>query len=88
MNATMTTLESRQAHPPQQVVHVEPTPVRRVNTIDRIALHLGFALIRWGRRPHRLESRERRATVREQLIAREARERAVQRSMLLTLPPR
>ena len=88
MNATMTTAASRHDHPPQQVVHAEPHPVRHVNAIDRIALHIGVALIRWGRRPHRLESRERRANVREQLIAQELRERSAQRRMHLTLPPR
>lgn len=88
MNATLTTAPGRHDHPPQHEEHAAPRPVRRVTTIDRIALHVGIALIRWGRRPHPIESRERRANRREQLLAREARERAAQRSMLLTLPPR
>ena len=37
-------------------------PERRVGLIDRAALHLGMALIRWGRRPGReLARHERRA---------------------------
>jgi hypothetical protein len=48
MNATMTA-PSRQSHPPQQV---EPQrPVRRVGTLDRLALRVGLALIMWNRRP-------------------------------------
>ncbi len=34
--------------------------VRRVGFIDRAALHLGVALIKWGRRPGTTPTRERR----------------------------
>jgi hypothetical protein len=56
MNATLTT-ETR--HNPS--VHPEQLPqaVRRVGIVDRAALHLGVALIKWGRRPG-APTRERR----------------------------
>lgn len=31
--------------------HEPSVPVRRVGLVDRAALHLGVALIKWGRRP-------------------------------------
>jgi hypothetical protein len=63
-------------------------PVRSVSLVDRIALHIGVALITWGRRPGLVESRERRADRIEQYFARVAREQDAQRLLLLTLPPR
>ena len=46
----MNTLESTRVdthnHPPSHA-----TPVRRVSLPDRVALHLGLALITWSRRP-------------------------------------
>ncbi len=63
-------------------------PVRRVNLLDRIALHVGIALITWGRRPLAIESRERRASRVEQQLARLERERAHERLQRLTLPVR
>ena len=63
-------------------------PVRRVSLADRAALHLGLALIRWGRQPLELESRERRASHAEQRLARLERERLAQRWQLLNLPQR
>jgi hypothetical protein len=59
MNTTLAT-ERRQDSP----VHHEndARPVRRVGLIDRAALHLGMALITWGRRPAASAARaERRA---------------------------
>ncbi len=45
-------------------------PVRRLSILDRAALHLGVALIRWGRRPHRALARyERRANGYERRLA-------------------
>ncbi|WP_167051883.1 hypothetical protein [Salinibacterium sp. ZJ77] len=45
-------------------------PVRRLSMLDRAALHLGVALIRWGRRPHRALARyERRANDDERRLA-------------------
>ena len=51
-------------HPPEQLqLPLHPPPARRVGPLDRAALHLGLALIRWGRRPDPESLRlERRAT--------------------------
>jgi hypothetical protein len=47
---------------------VRPPP-RRVGPVDRAALHLGIALIRWGRRPDPESARqERRATRIERVL--------------------
>ena len=75
-------------HPPQPPHHTEPRLVRRVSLVDRSALHLGLALIRWGRRPLELESRERRANHAEQHFARLEREWQAERWQLLNLPRR
>lgn len=61
-------------------------PVRRVGLLDRAALRLGVLLITWSRRSHR--SREELRSRVEQARATESRERAAQRRLLLTLPPR
>lgn len=53
MNATMTA-PSRYDHPPQSLSM--PRPVRRVGTLDRLALRVGLALIMWNRRPVRSRS--------------------------------
>lgn len=61
MNTTLTTerrhdpsVHERSAHPENR------QPVRRVGLVDRAALHLGVALIKWGRRPGTTPARERR----------------------------
>jgi hypothetical protein len=63
-------------------------PVRRVSAVDRLALHVGLALIKWGRRPQDLESRERRANRIELALARESRLQRYERSARLLLPVR
>ncbi len=63
----------------------ESRPVRRVSFFDRLALHVGLALITWGRRPQTLESRERRANRVEQAIAGERRLREDERNARLLL---
>lgn len=88
MNTTLTTAPGRQDHPPQPSYEREPQQVRRVNLLDRVALHLGVALIKWGRRPLTVESRERRATRVEQQLARLERERAYERQLRLSAPVR
>ena len=62
--------------------------MRRVNLLDRIALHAGIALIKWGRRPLSVESRERRANRIEQQLARIERERLAERALRLSVPIR
>jgi len=56
MNTTLTT-ESR--HEPSVHLEQHSQSVRRVGVVDRAALHLGVALIKWGRRPG-TPARERR----------------------------
>ena len=88
MNTTLSTVRGRHDHPPQQVERGDEYIVRRVGLTDRIALHLGVALIAWGRRPSVISSRERRANRVEQQLARLERERHYERSARLTLPVR
>ncbi len=83
----MNTTLIRPDHPP--ILDVEqPRQIRRVGLVDRLALHLGIALIKWGRRPAQRETRERRANRVEQQLARLAREREAERSYRLLTPLR
>ena len=70
MNTQLVTAPGRQAHPPQPVPAVDQRPVRRVGLLDRAALHLGVALIKWGRRPNQRASREELASWAETYEAR------------------
>jgi hypothetical protein len=91
MNTTLTPTTrqttTQQTTQVTETVHTE----RRVGIIDRAALHLGMALIRWGRRPGReLARHERRANrlelgmlYREQELARVQLER--ERDLALSL---
>ncbi len=85
MNSTLSTAPERLDHPPQPAAVRQP---RRVDLLDRVALRVGLALIRWGRRPRPVESRERRAGRIEQQLGRIDRERAAERILRLTVPPR
>jgi hypothetical protein len=89
MNTTLSPARPRSTtHPPQPVeLTVDDYEPRRVGLVDRLALHVGVALIAWGRRPHG-ESRERRASRVEQQLARLARERAAERTLRLLEPLR
>ncbi|WP_183084938.1 hypothetical protein [Mycetocola manganoxydans] len=60
MKTQLATTPRRSDHPPQPTPVLEQRPVRRVGLVDRAALHLGVALVTWGRRPIR-PSRRRRA---------------------------
>ncbi len=82
MNATLSTAPGRHDHPPQPVTVYQP---HRVNLLDRLALHVGLALVMWGRRSRTLESRERRANRVELELARLERERAAERNLHLLL---
>ncbi|MBH0109316.1 hypothetical protein I6E81_03975 [Salinibacterium sp. NG22] len=55
MNELLAASKDRRAHPSEPHHHDQPrqAAVRRVGVIDRLALHLGVALITWSRRPHR-----------------------------------
>jgi len=75
MNATLTsdTRHEPSVHPGQQHTpahHRHPQPQRRVGLVDRAALHLGVALIKWGRRPVVASEYERRANRLERALAR------------------
>ena len=83
-----TQLQTRSSHSNQLNQHEqlnETNPVRRVSFLDRLALHVGLALITWGRRPLSLESRERRANRIEQALAGEHRLREDERNARLLL---
>jgi hypothetical protein len=66
MNSTLTTTSrhAEQLHPEQRAPRT-----RRVGVLDRAALHLGVALIKWGRRPSVQPGRERRASRLERALA-------------------
>ena len=86
MNSTLSTAPGRYDRPPPP--YEVQLPVRRVGLLDRIALHVGLALIKWGRRPVPQESRERRALRYEQHVARLERERLTERAIRLGSIPR
>ncbi|WP_179872394.1 hypothetical protein [Microcella indica] len=76
-------------HPPNTLApQARPTRPERVSPLDRLALHVGLALVRWSRRSTVAVRHERRATRVEQLLAAERRERAQVRTLLLLVPPR
>ena len=51
MNTTLSTPVDEQHHKHPQVVHLHSRPQRRVGLADRVALHVGLALVTWSRRP-------------------------------------
>jgi hypothetical protein len=81
MNSTMTA-ERRHDHPPD--THADP--LRPLSPIDRAALHVGLALIRWGRRSGPRPEAERRANRLERAIALQERNRLAQQSQQSLLP--
>ncbi|TFC93594.1 MULTISPECIES: hypothetical protein [Cryobacterium] len=87
MNTTLSTTTGRHDHPPQPrpeqaPERSQPRP-RRVGPIDRLALHVGVALIKWGRRPGAVRPATQVAVEAADwdaaLRVREERERAVER---------
>lgn len=86
MNTVLTTHRSRHEHPPQPAETQYRYEVRRVGLADRVALHLGVALVKWGRRPLTVETRERRANRVEHRLAQLARERQAERMRYLNVP--
>ncbi|GGE83725.1 hypothetical protein [Mycetocola zhadangensis] len=84
MKTTLATTPVRQDHPPQPTPDLQPNPVRRVGPLDRAALRLGLALVKWGRRPVKADPRELR---RRTAVADEAqREKEELRDQFLGLP--
>ncbi len=55
-------MQTLHAHPSTESVATAAPRANRVGLLDRAALHLGVALIKWGRRPaHHAARSERRA---------------------------
>jgi hypothetical protein len=73
----LVTAPARHDHPPQPAPPPETHSVRRVGLLDRAALHLGVALIRWGRRSMRVDTSEQFAMHAEVLEARLEMERTL-----------
>ena len=71
-----TTLSTRPGRTQEQ----QPQQVRRVGLVDQLALHVGLALITWGRRP-RSGSSERRALKHERQLARAYEEHRIRREL-------
>jgi hypothetical protein len=74
MNATLT--QETRHEPSVHSQHLQP--VRRVGLVDRAALHVGVALIKWGRRPVVSEDLERRANRLERALVRRERDARVE----------
>ncbi len=72
MNATLANDVRHEQSNNNYVQH--PQQVRRVGLADRAALHLGVALIKWGRRPAVAPQLERRANRLERALAGQARD--------------
>ena len=75
MRTQLATSTRRHEHPPQSPVSTEAA--RRVGPLDRAALHLGLALIKWGRRPLAVDTRALAASHAETHEARLERERLI-----------
>lgn len=89
----MTTMTTRPSHPQHERSSRSSTtssnvPARRVTLVDRVALHLGIALVQWSRRSSVAVHHDRRAARVRQELDREQRERLLQRQLLMLLPPR
>ncbi|MGV8912022.1 MAG: hypothetical protein ACOH14_05335 [Rhodoglobus sp.] len=78
MNDTVTTEPGRQYHPPEPQAPDQQSRrvVRRVGVLDRIALHLGVALVTWSRRPQHPRSSVSIAARAEDQLRRERLEQA------------
>jgi len=60
MNTTLTPTTRRTPPPHEAEKPTVHAPARALGLLDRAALHLGMALIRWGRRPGRELARHER----------------------------
>jgi hypothetical protein len=81
MNSTLTA-QRRHNHPPD--THADQ--LRPLTPLDRAALHLGLALIRWGRRSGPRPEAERRANRLERALALQERNRLAHESQQSMLP--
>jgi hypothetical protein len=90
MNTVLSTPvdEQNHTHPPSRA---RSSTVRTVGLADRVALHLGLALITWSRRPRTVAQRPSRdylRALRARSIERADRERQTERAVRLGLPTR
>ena len=86
MKTQTATTTGRLDHPPQPVRTAALHPVRRVGLLDRAALHVGVALIKWGRRPVRADLRHELALNAETYEARLESERLREMYKAVNLP--
>ncbi|PWC06912.1 hypothetical protein [Mycetocola zhujimingii] len=84
MKTTLATDSVRHDHPPQTPASPQPAPtsVRRVGLVDRAALHLGVALVKWGRRPVKATRHRRAGTQVDDVTRRDVAEAEKQREEL------
>jgi hypothetical protein len=90
MNTVLSTPvdEQNHAHPPSRA---GSSAVRRVRLADRVALHLGLALITWSRRPRTVALEPTRDELRARYaraVERADREWRAERAVRLGLPRR
>lgn len=85
MNTQLAPTPGRHDHPPQPDRVTEPHLVRRVGVLDRAAMHLGVALIHWGRRPVRARRRNRAVFAPETIEARRELDRVRDQYLVLKL---
>jgi hypothetical protein len=88
MKNTSVTTPGRHDRPPQlgaPVTAVQTHLVRRVGPLDRAALHLGVALIKWGRRPARQDPHRRRALDMETRNARQEADRVLSANQAMNM---
>jgi hypothetical protein len=80
--------EQNHLHPPSRV---GSPAVRSVGLADRVALHLGLALITWSRRPRTVApepTRDHLRALHARAVERAERERQTERTVRLGLPTR
>jgi len=84
MNTQLAPL-GRRDHPPQPDRSPESHPVRRVGVLDRAAMHVGLALIHWGRRPVKPRRRDRPVLAPESIQVRRELDRVRDQYLVLKL---
>ncbi|WEO76582.1 hypothetical protein BJQ94_14600 [Cryobacterium sp. SO2] len=85
MNTQLAPVQGSHEHPPQPERLPETHPVRRVGALDRAAMHLGVALIHWGRRPAKARRRPRPMLAPESIEARRELDRVRDQYLVLKL---
>lgn len=94
MDSSLSTAPGRHHHPPETVRLEVRRRQHRVGFVDRLALHVGVALVTWSRRPLALESRatadprEDQARRHQNRLAEAQRRCEAERSARMTVPGR